>query len=67
MNPIFILLIFFVVALIWSFGSFLVVRNIEKPRYIVVDKRNGYEIRDYTPYIVAEVEVTGRRNNSMNQ
>ncbi len=67
MNPIFILLIFFVVALIWSFGSFLVVRNIEKPRYIVVDKRNGYEIRDYTPYIVAEVEVIGRRNNSMNQ
>lgn len=54
-------------ALIWSIGSWLVVRNIEQPAYTVVERRDGYEIRDYAPYIVAEVEVTGSRNESLNQ
>ncbi len=54
-------------ALIWSVGSWLVVRNIEQPAYTVVERRDGYEIRDYAPYIVAEVEVTGSRKESLNQ
>lgn len=43
------------------------VRNIEEPTYTVVEKRDGYEIRDYSAYIVAEVEVTGSRNEGLNQ
>jgi len=54
-------------ALIWSIGSWLVVRNIEQPAYTVVEKRDGYEIRDYAPYIVAEVETSGSRDASMRQ
>ena len=54
-------------ALVWSIGSWLVVRNIEEPSYTVVEKRKGYEIRDYAPYIVAEVEVTGSRSESLSQ
>lgn len=42
-------------------------RNIEEPSYTVVEKRDGYEIRDYSAYIVAEVEVTGSRNEGLNQ
>lgn len=52
---------------LWSIGSWLVVRNIEEPSYTVVEKRDGYELRDYAPYIVAEVEVTGSRSESLNQ
>lgn len=43
------------------------VRNIEQPAYTLVERRDGYEIRDYAPYIVAEVEVTGSRTESLNQ
>lgn len=52
---------------LWSLGSWLVVRNIEEPSYTVVERRDGYELRDYAPYIVAEVEVSGTRDQSMNQ
>ncbi len=67
MNPTLLLLIVLIVAGLWSLGSWLVVRNIEEPSYTVVEKRDGYEIRDYAPYIVAEVEVTGSRDQSMSQ
>ncbi len=59
--------IIIVVALLWSLGSWLVVRTIEQPKYTVVEKRDGYELRDYAPYIVAEVEVNGNRDQSMRQ
>lgn len=66
-TPLIVGTVIIVVALLWSIGSWLVVRNIEEPSYTVVEKRDGYEIRDYAPYIVAEVEVTGSRNESLNQ
>lgn len=60
-------LIFVGILILWSLGSWLVVRNIEEPSYTVVEQKDGYEIRDYAPYIVAEVEVSGPRNTSLNQ
>jgi hypothetical protein len=66
-TPLIVVSLFLILALVWSIGSWLVVRNIEEPSYTIVEKRDGYEIRDYAPYIVAEVEVTGSRNESLNQ
>lgn len=66
-TPLMIIVIIIVLLFLWSLGSTLVVRNIEEPSYTVVEKRKGYEIRDYAPYIVAEVEVTGSRSESLNQ
>lgn len=67
MNPTIFVIVLLALALIWSIGSWLVVRNIEEPSYTVVEKRDGYEIRDYAPYIVAEVETSGSRDASLNQ
>mgnify|MGYP003502331689 CR=1 FL=1 len=53
--------------ILWSLGSWLVVRNIEEPSYTVVEQKDGYELRDYAPYIVAEVETRGTRDTSLNQ
>lgn len=50
--------IFLAVLIIWIAGTFLAVRNIEEPKYEVLEKNNDYEIRKYAPYIVAEATVT---------
>lgn len=42
-------------------------RNVEQPKYTVMEVHDGYEIRDYAPFIVAEVEVQGARNEALNQ
>ncbi|MBY0309756.1 heme-binding protein [Patescibacteria group bacterium] len=45
------------ILILWALGSYLVVRNIEKPVYTVVSEHEGYEIREYKNYIVAETTV----------
>jgi hypothetical protein len=51
------LIIIAVALIIWIVGTLLVIRDIEELQYTVVEKREGYEIREYASYIVAEVEV----------
>lgn len=51
--------------LIWTAGSYLIVRNIEKPVYSVLEKRDGYEIRMYEAYIVAETIVDGDQQTAL--
>jgi hypothetical protein len=67
MTPLIIASIIVAIAVLWTLGSWLVVRNIERPAYTLVEKREGYEIRDYAPYMVAEVEVSGSRQQGINQ
>ncbi len=43
---------------IWALGSYIAVRNLEEPSFTVLEKRAGYTIRQYDPYIVAEATVT---------
>jgi len=39
---------------------------IETPEYTIVEKRDGYEIREYAPHIVAQVTVSGKFDETMN-
>lgn len=50
--------IIFLLAL-WALGSYLVVKNIEKPTYQIVAKTDQYEIRRYQPVLLASTDVSG--------
>lgn len=52
---------------IWAIGSYLVIRNLEEPSYTVLEKRNGYEIRRYDPFIVAETNVSGDYSTALRE
>ena len=52
---------------IWTVGSYLVIKNLEEPLYIVLEKRKGYEIRQYNPYIIAETQVTGSYSEALTE
>lgn len=47
------------VVLLWFLYSWLAVRSIEEPKYVVVGEAVGYEIREYAAYIIAETTVAG--------
>ena len=38
-------------------GTYLAVATIEEPEYELLEKKSGYEIRQYESYIVAETEI----------
>lgn len=44
---------------LWILGSYLAVRNLEEPSFTVTEVHDGYEIRQYDSYIVAETAVIG--------
>lgn len=46
----------------WFLYSWLPVLNIEEPKYALVSEVNGYEIREYAPYIIAETTISGAEN-----
>lgn len=56
-----------VVILLWTLYGYLSVRGIERPRYSVLEKRDGYEIRTYDAYIVAETTVSGDMRSAINK
>lgn len=43
------------------------VHAIEEPNFTVVRTHNGFEVRDYAPYVVAEVTVPGPEAEAGNQ
>ncbi|MGB8816007.1 MAG: heme-binding protein [Minisyncoccia bacterium] len=57
-----ILIIIGVVLVGWFLYSWLSVLNIEEPKYKIVSEASGYEIREYTSYIVAETTVSSAEN-----
>lgn len=66
-----IILIFWLIALIglfiWMIGTFIVIRGIEKPKYTLIQDTNGYEIREYQKYILAEVLVVWNQEQALNK
>lgn len=44
-----------------------IVSNVEQAKYKVVEAHGGIEIRDYDPMIVAEANVSGKREESIQQ
>ena len=51
----------------WTALSYFFEHSVKTPAYTVVEKRDGYEVRSYDPYITAQVEVTGTREEALNQ
>lgn len=50
--------------IIWFLYSWLSVRNIEEPKYSVVSIADGYEIREYNSYILAETVISGAQDRN---
>ena len=51
---------------IWIAVGLVSVAGIETPEYEVVSSHEGYEIREYKPYIAAEVTMEGDYRGAMN-
>jgi hypothetical protein len=47
--------------------TFTMARAIEQPQYQVIEQRDGFEIREYAPYIAAQVRVPGPADEAGNQ
>jgi hypothetical protein len=52
-------LAFVALLFIWALGSYIVIRNLEEPKFTVLESKDGYDIREYEPYIIAEADVIG--------
>jgi hypothetical protein len=52
--------------ILWALGSYLVVRNIEEPAYVVLEKKPNYELRQYDPSLLATTEVSGTYQTATN-
>ena len=59
-------IIILILLIIWILATHLVVRNIEEPKYTIIEINEWYEIRKYDNYIVAEVEVKWTQNEALN-
>ena len=57
-----ILIIIGVVLVVWLLYTWLPVGNIEEPKYTLISQENGYEIREYGDYILAETTISGAEN-----
>lgn len=50
---------------LWIITSLLVGRSIKEPGYKMVAQTDGYEVREYKPYLLATVVVTGEDQSQM--
>lgn len=49
----------------WTAVGYMSTKGIEEPAHKVVDKKRGYEIREYAPYIRAEVTLEGAYRDTL--
>lgn len=44
-----------------------IVSNVEQPKFVVLEKQDSIEIREYAPMIVAEADVSGEREKAIRE
>ncbi|NLV41691.1 MAG: heme-binding protein [Candidatus Hydrogenedentes bacterium] len=49
----------------WTAVGYMSTKGIQEPAYTVVEKKRGYEIREYAPYIRAEVTLEGAYRDTL--
>ena len=59
-------LVWIAVALLggWVLSGYLPTRNVDTNKYSVIAEKDGYEIRQYEPYILAETPMRDESGNS---
>lgn len=62
-----ILMVIVIWLILWIVWSYFVTRNLEEPNYSILEKNNEYEVRQYSDYIVAEVEMSWDQSSTLNQ
>lgn len=62
-----IVVVLILFGIIWIAYSYFSVRGIEHPAYAVLEKYQGYEIREYEPYLTAEVVVEGTQKEALSR
>ncbi len=60
-----LLIVFAVIIVLWSIWGFFGSR-VEQTKYSLLEKKNGYEIREYPAHIVAQTEAKGSFGEAMN-
>lgn len=60
----YILITLGIALVLWFLYSLISVRNIEESKYEVVSVADGYEIREYKSYIIAETTITGAKDRN---
>ncbi|MDF2379223.1 MAG: heme-binding protein [Candidatus Gracilibacteria bacterium] len=55
-----------ILAVFWIAWGYFSILNIEMPKYTVLEQRDGYEIREYDAYIIAETTIDGDFEKGMN-
>lgn len=56
-----------VLLVAWTAISYLVEHSVKTPSYSIIERRHGYEVRLYEPYITARVEVGGTYDEALNE
>jgi len=49
--------------IIWIILSYIIDKKIQEPVYVVVEEKEGYEVRRYDPYLIATVTVEGETSS----
>lgn len=59
------LIIITVIILVWvAYGYFS--SRVKEPKFTILERKDGYEIREYSPYIEARVKVSGSYRDAQN-
>lgn len=62
-----ILGVLLILLLGWVAYGYFSVSSLEQPNYTVIEEKEGYEIRQYEDYIIAETKVSGDYNDAINR